>query len=235
MYFASSREMSLLDGLALERGLAIRQMMELAGWHMLELFRELGFTRRQRIIVCAGKGNKGGDGLAAARHLSNGGHTLFIALATSRARLKPDPAHHLHLLEEMSIPIVEYEKDPARVRSEIAKASVVLDALIGYSLVGAPRGTFGDLIKLLQRHPRVISYDVPSGLDAKTGEAHEPCVSAFATLTLALPKKAFQSTSGAEKSGTIYLADLGIPRAIYDALQKGSRPDFKGKLMKIRT
>lgn len=234
MYFSTARDMSLLDKRAVMRGLAIRQMMELAGWHMLELFQELGFDQPQRVVVCAGKGNKGGDGLAAARHLANHGHTIFVALATSRAELKPDPAHHLHLLDEMGIPIMQYEKDPDRVKREVAKADVVIDALIGYRLDGAPRGVFADLIKLLQRHPRVVSYDIPSGLDASTGEAYEPCVSASATLTLALPKRAFQTKSGAEKSGTLYVADLGIPAEVYDTVKKGSRPDFKGRLVGVR-
>jgi NAD(P)H-hydrate epimerase len=89
-----------------------------------------------------------------------------------------------------------------------------VDALIGYSLRGAPRGRVVELITLCNDHAeRVLSLDLPSGLDATTGEAPGAVVHPERTLTLALPK-----TGLAGVHGELYLADIGIPPPVYRRL-----------------
>lgn len=225
MYFATASEMEHLDDLAVEHGLEIRQMMELAGWHILQVFQEEQVSRDQRIVVVVGKGNKGGDGLAAARHLANYGYHASVVL--SREDLKPDPLHHLKLVQEMNLDVVNFAEEPEDAANVIQSADVIIDSLIGYHLDGAPRGAIAELIVLVNSaDARIISYDVPSGVHPTTGECYEPCITADATLTLAMPKQLFQTTSGKEKSGAVYLADIGIPAYLYNEIHAESRPDF---------
>jgi len=229
MYHSTTQEIEELDRVAVAGGLEIRQMMELAGFHMLAVFGKEKISKESAIAVVCGKGNKGGDGLSAARHLYNHGwENISVVLADEN--IKPDTAHHLALLKKMQMPISVYterEKEKEEARKIIANADVILDSLIGYHLDGAPRGVFAELISAVNKsRALVIAYDLPSGADATTGECPGVCVTADATLTLAVPKKLFETEAGRALSGTVYVADIGIPRAFYDAVVPGSRPDF---------
>jgi len=73
---------------------------------------------------------------------------------------------------------------------------------------------------------KIIAYDIPSGLDSTTGKCYDPCIKAFATLTLALPKKAFTNNKARSHVGKLFLGDIGIPGFLYDRVKKGSRPYF---------
>jgi NAD(P)H-hydrate epimerase len=98
-----------------------------------------------------------------------------------------------------------------------------VDALVGYSLRGAPRGKGAELIALCNQHAaRVLSLDVPSGLDATTGEAPGVIVRPERTLTLALPKTGLQGVPG-----DLYLADIGIPPELYHGLGLPTAPLFE--------
>jgi NAD(P)H-hydrate epimerase len=88
---------------------------------------------------------------------------------------------------------------------------LVIDALIGYSLRGAPRGKAAELIATCNEvATRVISLDIPSGMDSTSGDTPGVAVRADTTLTLALPK-----TGLAKFSGDLYLGDIGIPQEVY--------------------
>jgi len=110
----------------------------------------------------------------------------------------------------------------------IGTADYIIDALIGYHLKGSPHGDFKTLIESMNAVPgKTIAYDIPSGLDSTTGKCLEPTVRAMATLTLALPKRAFTVKAGQEVSGKIFLGDLGIPDFLYGKIKSGSRPHFE--------
>lgn len=92
-----------------------------------------------------------------------------------------------------------------------ATHDLIIDGIIGYNLQGSPRGNAAAMIKWanVQSAP-VLALDVPSGLDAETGEIHLPVIKATATLTLALPKIGLKS-SASDVVGELYLADIGVP------------------------
>jgi len=226
MYYATAKEMEMLDRLAVENGLEIRQMMELAGWHMLSVFRRLKISKQARIAVVVGKGNKGGDGLSATRNLVNGGWNVKAILADKE--ITPDSEHQLSLLEKMGVSISFYTEDSERTKQAIRESDIIIDALIGYHLEGVPRGVFKELIEMMNESgKRIIAYDLPSGVNATTGECLEPCIQAFATLSLAMPKKVFETEQGRAASGKVFVADIGIPEFLYNQIAQGSRPDFE--------
>lgn len=225
MYYATEKQMERLDILAVRYGLQIRQMMELAGFHMLEVFQAFRIQKNKKIVVVVGKGNKGGDGLCAARHLINNGWQVSIVLISRK--MSVDAQHHLELLQKMKADIVLFSRKKRKAMQLIGTADYLIDALIGYHLKGSPRGDFKMLIELMNAVPaKIIAYDIPSGLDSTTGKCLEPTVRAIATLTLALPKLAFKAKAGQEVSGKIFLGDIGIPHFLYDKIQRGSRPNF---------
>jgi hydroxyethylthiazole kinase-like uncharacterized protein yjeF len=221
MYYATAKEMERLDALAVEHGLEIRQMMELAGWHMVSLFRKLQIPKEANITVIVGKGNKGGDGLSAVRHLVNHGRKVRVLMLDKK--ISEDSTHHLQLLEKMRVSIEDFRAG----KEHIEESDILIDGLIGYHLEGVPRGVFAEAIEAMNASgKRIISYDLPSGVDPTTGKCFDPCVQAFATLSLAMPKKVFAAEEGKAKSGQVFVADIGIPNFVYDQISLGSRPVF---------
>ncbi len=102
------------------------------------------------------------------------------------------------------------------------RSQIVVDALIGYSLRGAPQGKAAELIDLCNQHAaRVLSLDVPSGLDATTGATPGLAVHPERTLTLALPKTGLTNVEG-----ELYLADIGIPPEAFQRLGLPFEPPF---------
>ena len=179
------------------------QMMENAGRNLARLARRR-FGPSQ-VLVLAGSGGNGGGGLVAARHLANWGVEVAVVLGGDPEDLGPVPAHQLDVLERMGVPVLP-EPQPA---------DLYVDALIGYSLRGDPRGRIAELIHWLSdRDEPTLSLDTPSGLDVTTGLAGNPCVVASATLTLAAPKTGLL---GPPQVGELYLADISVPPSVYRA------------------
>jgi NAD(P)H-hydrate epimerase len=95
-------------------------------------------------------------------------------------------------------------------------ADVIVDALLGTGSTGAPRGTIADLIRIANDAPRArrVAVDIPSGLNADTGEVGEPCFKADATVTFVAPKVGFGRPAASEVLGRVIVADIGVPREL---------------------
>jgi NAD(P)H-hydrate epimerase len=216
--------MAEVDRLAIEAyGITLLQMMEQAGSHLAEVVRlELGGSLVDRsIVVAVGAGNNGGGGLVAARHLANRGAGVRVVMARPALRMTEAARHQLATLLAMDVSccVATYDLSDEELEAAFAGADLVVDAILGSSLVGAPRGEGERLIGFLVRSGRpVVSLDIPSGLHPDTGEAAGVAVSAAATLTLALPKPGLLTEAGAARSGRLYLGDLGLPAALYASI-----------------
>jgi len=173
------------------------QMIENAGRNLAVLTRRLlgGNTCHRKIVVACSKRNNGGGGLVAARHLANWGAEVTILLGSEV--LSGVPAIQLEIVRKMNLTI-KVAQDALEFTGSFKQGLVsdfVIDALIGYGLSGSPRGWTGAMINGINAiKTGVLSLDVPSGLDATTGEAYHRCVRANATMTLALPKQASFAT-----------------------------------------
>lgn len=187
-----------------ELGIELLQMMENAGRHLAEL--ALRRFRPRRVTVLAGPGGNGGGGLAAARHLANRGASVEVVLSRPAERMAAVPVHQLEIVRRMGLPVVD----------EPGRPDLVIDALLGYSLRGDPRGRAAELIAWANRQEApILALDTPSGLDVTTGRPGQACVGAAATLTLALPKTGLLN---APQVGELYLADISVPRLVYERL-----------------
>jgi NAD(P)H-hydrate epimerase len=187
------------------------QMMENAGRNFAELARrQMGrAVQDHSVAVLCGSGNNGGGGMTAARHLYNWGANVVVALTRPVDELRGVPAHQLDILKRMHVPVIT----PASLPSTF---ELILDAIIGYSLSGSPRGVAAELINWAnEQHSPIISLDTPSGLDTTSGLAYEPTIRATATLTLALPKQGLLNPKSASYVGDLYLADISVPPVVY--------------------
>ena len=184
----STDQMREVDRLMIEVfGIQLKQMMENAGLNLASLARSRylgGNPSGRRIIVLAGSGGNGGGGLVAARRLQIWGAQVEIILTKPSNGLRGVSSDQLKILQTMGVPI-----QTVTDVDTLPQADLLLDAVIGYSLSGAPRGAAAKLIELANQHQApILSLDTPSGLDTSSGQAHQPHIQADATLTLALPK-----------------------------------------------
>jgi NAD(P)H-hydrate epimerase len=197
-------------------GIELIQMMENAGRNLAHLARERfldGNPQGKHVIVLAGRGGNGGGAMVCARRLSNWGASVSVHLTKEEGEFQGVPARQLSILSRMQLPILQ--PGDTVLSSELGSADVIVDGLIGYSLLGSPRGTAAELIRWAnEQSAPVLSLDTPSGLDTATGKVFDPTIKAAATLTLALPKQGLRTRR--EQVGELYLADISVPPALYE-------------------
>jgi NAD(P)H-hydrate epimerase len=211
-----------VDRVAMELGLTLARMMENAGANLAWLASAMlgGEVRGRRIVVLAGPGGNGGGGLVAARRLIGWGADVAVRLASDPADLSTVPLEQLRVLEQMNAPI---EAGAAGLEG----TELFIDALLGYSQQGDPRGDAAALVAATAGST-VLSLDVPTGLELERGIVGKPAVRAAATLTLALPKEALRAEAARTLVGELYLADISIPAVVYDRLGIDYRSPFSG-------
>lgn len=200
----SSAQVREVDRLAAERfAIPVAWLMEAAGWQVAR------HCRGRAYVVC-GRGNNGGDGLAAARHLHRWGRLAGVA-CTDPDGLSGPAAEQARALRAVG---VEIGREP-----QLGTATLVVDALLGTGLSRAVEGRMAEWIAVVDGSGRrVVSVDVPSGLDADTGAARGPCVRAAVTVTLGLPKPGLLTGDGPAHAGEVWVADIGVPFEAYAAI-----------------
>ncbi len=216
-------QMREVDRLMMEEfGVGLLQMMENAGLQLAELVRRhLGtLLPGRRVVILAGRGNNGGGGLTAARRLSTWGADVEVVLSAPAEQFRDAPALQLGILQRMGVPIGSFA-------GALPEHEALVDAIIGYSLQGAPEGVPRELIVAAnQSSAPVISLDVPSGVDVDSGTALGEAVRAAATLTLALPKVGLLQSEARACGGYLFLADIRVPPGFYARLGLSVLPPF---------
>ena len=200
-------QMREVDRLAeAEYGIAPIQLMEVAGLQTARVAREiLGPELASRAVcIVAGKGNNGGDGLVAARRLSGWGARVQVTTSFRLEEAQGLAAQNLRPLRLERVEIMAWA-------GHLPQADLYVDALLGFGATAAPRGAVAEIVEAVGEAGRVLALDVPSGLDARSGEVAGACVRAEATVTLALPKTGLLVPSAAGYVGRLHLADIGVP------------------------
>ena len=214
MKLATAAQMQAMDKQAMEEyGVPSLVLMENAALRVVDILAaRLGPLRGRRVAVVCGKGNNGGDGLAVARHL----HTRFGAHVAAHLIADPDTligdaAVQFRMAQKFGVPLHTENMD-------FGHADVIVDALLGTGVRGPVEGAFAFAIDAINgANCPVVAVDVPSGLNADTGEVSGPCVRAMLTVTFALPKFGLAVFPGAEYVGELIAADIGFPRAVQNA------------------
>jgi hydroxyethylthiazole kinase-like uncharacterized protein yjeF len=220
--YLTVEEMAGADRVAIERfGLDVLSLMENAGRGVANLARMMlgGKVAGKKICCLVGKGNNGGDGLVAARHLCNWGAEVVVVLSGEGSELRDAPAKQLATVSRMGIRIL----GPA---GDFGRADLLVDSLLGYGSRGNPREPVAGMIRRANASGiPVLAVDLPSGLDATMGEPGEPCVVAKATITFGLPKVGFLNPKSREFTGELYVADISMPQGAYPGHPENV-PDF---------
>ncbi len=171
-------------------------------------------AKHERICICCGPGNNGGDGFVMARYFANAGFdTTVLLFSASRDRLTGDAALNRSRLTDL--PLTVHDIDPSDMSTAfpyLTAASYIIDALFGTGLNTDVRGGFRDLINEINQVPApVFALDIPSGLHADTGLPCGICVNAQATATFGGIKPGLVQHPGVRYTGCLYTVDIGIP------------------------
>lgn len=223
-----------------EYNVDILQIMENAGRAVATLALAMlgGKGRGQRVVVLCGGGNTGGAGLSAVRHLVNFGIDAEGVFAEIESEMTSFLARRqLQVLRAAGIMSpADEELSEYTLEEQLARSDLLIDAVAGYGLEGAPKGMAAAVTELAMVVKRpILAVDVPTGMNATSGEAGTPAIRANTTLMLDLPKRGALLAAARPWVGELYLADLGIPRAVHERLGIRLNTLFaEGPLVRIR-
>jgi hydroxyethylthiazole kinase-like uncharacterized protein yjeF len=188
-----------------EQGIPSLELMETAGEAVAEAARDAASGGPVR-VVC-GKGNNAGDGLVAALHLAATGYEVEVLLLWPADELSPDAGANLERFEG-----APREASPDDLTAALAGSGAVIDAIFGTGFSGAPRAPADAAIAAMNAcDAPVVAADIPSGVDASTGEAEGAAVDADITVSFHAAKLGHWISPGKPKSGELRVADIGIP------------------------
>lgn len=210
--FLSRKQARTLDQNASEKvGVSSLILMENAGRAATDVLTQLGVSGK--ILICCGKGNNGGDGLVMARHLTIRKIATQILLFAKPDELSADAKAQWHIIKNLNIPfLIVVEQLNEVLMPQLQSADWVVDALFGTGFSGEMRSPFDRVIQLINTlAKKVISLDIPSGLDADTGQPSSSTIKAHHTVTFAAPKLGFASQEAAPFLGTVHVVDIGVP------------------------
>ena len=215
MKLVTASEMRELDRRAIQDlGIPSLVLMENAGRTTYQILRREFPDLQGEVAVAAGRGNNGGDGFVVARYLANAGIPVAVFLLGAREQVRGDARVNLEILAHLGITVAEVltEADLNPLIHRLAKAGLIVDALLGTGLNTPVTGLMADLIERLNhlRAP-VLAVDIPTGLSADTGEVLGAALKARVTVTYGWPKLGQVLGPGRDYAGRLWQVDIGIP------------------------
>jgi len=208
-----AEQMRAVDRWAIDvRGVPSLDLMERAGAAVARTVERI--APDGPVAVVCGKGNNGGDGLVVARLLREGSRRVTVVCTAPPGDFAGDARVNLDRLPGEAP--IELTEERERAERALAGATVIVDALLGTGFLGEPRGAVGEAVDAVNagRAPgaRVVSVDVPSGVDASTGVVAGAAVRAAITLTFHAGKPGLWIAPGKAHAGEVETIEIGIPR-----------------------
>lgn len=230
----TAAEMREVDRFTTARhGISQLQLMENAGEKVANaVWRFAAGRENARVTVICGKGNNGGDGLVAARHLRHGYEVPTRVVLFGRPEdLRGEAAANLARWRDAGNPLslVNDVPDWTRLWPELASSSVFVDALLGTGLRGSPSGAMAQAISDLNQISRnctaptpalILAVDTPSGLASDGEPSYGPVVFAHRTVTFTAPKIGQLISPIADTCGALEVASIGSPASLVEEIGK---------------
>lgn len=222
MKVLTSAEMREIDRQTIEEiGIPGPVLMENAGLQIFRFLQSiLPYCAGDAIVIVAGRGNNGGDGLVIARHLWNHGVPCRVILLAAKDEVKGDAALNLRIAERIGVPVEEVrsEGEWQAKKRRLAEAAAIVDAMFGTGLSKPATGLYARAIEDINKTDAFkLAVDIPSGLSSDSFEVIGPAVKADITVTLAAPKIAHVLPPAEEWVGELVVADISVPPRLLDA------------------
>ena len=221
MKVATAEQMQELDRKAIETyripGIVL---MENAGRGATEVISNtFPDLQKMKIAIVAGKGNNGGDGFVIARYLLNRRISVKVYLLADSKGLRGDAETNFQIFQRMKGEVISVpsSKDYQKVKRELEKFDLLIDAIFGTGLDAEVRGYYREVIDHLNTLQKpIVAIDIPSGLDANTGKPFGTAVRASLTITFGLPKIGHVISPGLDYVGKLKLVDIGLPKKLVE-------------------
>ncbi|MEM4575865.1 MAG: NAD(P)H-hydrate dehydratase [Candidatus Nezhaarchaeales archaeon] len=211
----TAEEMMIIDENSEYFGVSRLLLMENAGRSVVEAIEQRVGIKGKKVAIVVGKGNKGGDGFVAARHIAcRGGRPTIIIIGKSTDIEGKEAKYNWEVVRRMDSSVRLIELGDAVnldvLKNELEGADVVVDALIGTGLLGPLREPLLSVVKTINSCKAFkVSIDVPTGLDPSTGEVRGEAIRADVTVTMHKPKKGLKGNES--YTGEVVIANIGVP------------------------
>ena len=219
MKIVTAEQMAGLERESERTGVSTDTLMENAGLAVAQSSRRLmGGAAGKRVLVLVGPGNNGADGLVSARHLARWGAEVTAYLVTGRPG--SDPKMDLALEYGVTVTAVDQTLGWSGLDRMITRSHLVIDAILGTGRSRPLSGAIKDVVSRLSacgnntHRPPVLAMDLPTGLNADTGEVDPACPHCDVTVSLGFPKVGLVTFPGAERVGRLEVADIGLPAGL---------------------
>jgi ADP-dependent NAD(P)H-hydrate dehydratase / NAD(P)H-hydrate epimerase len=214
MLVVTAAQMREMDRLTIQKyGVPSLKLMERAGEGITQAILEnFGRAAKNGVLVVAGKGNNGGDGLVVARLLKKKRISCEVVLLARTNELSQDAAHNLSAYVKLKGRVSEITGESLGLLSErIRRKGLLVDAILGTGIKNTVRGLYAEAIMLMNASGvPIIAVDIPSGLDTDNGTPHGVAIQAEMTVALAYPKLGEVIYPGLSYAGDLAVADIGI-------------------------
>ncbi|MGD0021148.1 MAG: NAD(P)H-hydrate dehydratase [Smithellaceae bacterium] len=218
MKIASAEEMRLMDRFAIEKlGIAEEILMENAGLAAINVLQnKIGIKGRKFVIFC-GTGNNGGDGLVVARLIHSHGGRALVFLLGDKNKFRGAAQTNMAIVDKLPIEVLKLENSAA-AKKDVAHCDMIIDAIFGTGLDRPVAGLSADVITLANKSKKkVLSLDIPSGVNGNTGEVMGVAVRADYTATFGLPKIGNMFYPGYELCGELFVNHISFPPSLTES------------------
>jgi len=228
-YLTQAQAVAIDEELMGPLGFSIDQLMELAGLSVATaIVEQYPLPKFRRVLVVAGPGNNGGDGLVAARHLTHFGYHVQVLYPKPTDK----PLYHMLVtqLKALGLSITQDWQEVKGAGPLSQQFDVVIDAVFGFSFKGTPRQPFDEILQALlpsAQPPAIVSVDIPSGWDVEAGNVGNG-IQPDTLVSLTAPKLGVK-----EFKGNHFLGGRFVPPAI-SAKYSLQLPDFPGSAQHVR-
>lgn len=216
MELLNQKQMYQADKMTIETlGIPGETLMENAGQAIVsEIVKNWGISTQ--IVVLAGTGNNGGDGIVIARRLLNLGYQVQLWLIPPEEKVRDVAKVHLELYHRHQYPVFHYGEE---LYPAIQQADLIVDALLGIGMSGELRPPYDRIVQEVnQSKAKVVSVDIPSGVNAEQATVSQ-AVRADITYTVQYPKQSAFLYPAASYYGMLQVVDIGIPPQTTDSLE----------------
>lgn len=210
----TASQMAAMDRFTIERiGITGTVLMENAGKGIFQTAMKLIDDDSGWIWIFCGPGNNGGDGYVVARYLINAGKNVRVFVLSSRDKISGDALINLNILEKLNFQCEFITLLP----SSTENPALIIDAILGTGVKGALRGFFKKVVDFInEQGVKVLSVDIPTGVEADSGQVEGSAIHADTTATMALKKQGMLFSPGREHAGEIKVIDIGMPPVVLD-------------------
>lgn len=216
--FLSARAMNFADEQTIQRiGIPAFTLMESAGREAARICLSTLSAEGKAVLILCGKGNNGGDGYAMARHLASHCAATHVVHISAREQMSETARGHFDAMIALSESMASLQVSHDTKVEFSQTYDIIVDALLGTGTNSALRPPVSHVVEWANAQSSTrVALDIPTGLHPDTGACLGQCFQADVTISMAAAKVGLVVGDGPEYSGTIHVADIGIPSAIID-------------------